>query len=56
MSWAIMQLDAIHSPAADRELARFGEEIARLPKDSPLRLRMYVTELSIHDVLASRSR
>jgi hypothetical protein len=56
MSWAIMQLDAIHSQAADRELARFGEEIARLPKDSPLRLRMYVTELSIHDVLASRSR
>jgi hypothetical protein len=56
MSWAIGQLEALRSPAADRELARFGEEIARLPKDSPLRLRMYVTDLNIRDVLASRSR
>jgi hypothetical protein len=56
MSWAISQLAALHSPAANRELARFGAEIGRLPKDSTARQRLFTTEEHIRIALATQAR
>jgi hypothetical protein len=54
-SWAILQLAALHSPEADREIARFGAEIALLPRDSPARQQLGVIEDGIRRIIASQS-
>jgi hypothetical protein len=56
INWAITQLDTLRSPDGDREIARFGAEIERLPQASAVKRSLSVTGLHIHDVLASRSR
>jgi hypothetical protein len=56
ISWAVSELDAVHSPAAMLELARFGEEVARLPQTSSAKQMLLGIQDRITRILSQNTR
>jgi hypothetical protein len=52
--WAILQLDAMHSPRADAELDRFASEITKVSEQSAKRQRLSLPEGVIRDIQNGR--